>query len=112
MTGSYAVAFQPKNAFTLALRENPDVARRIAGVDLFAMLLKGEADVRAWAHRLGALGVAHSPVTEESIGWVFSFHDPGGLLHPERFSRSFDGGCASSGCHGSGRTICATAGRR
>ncbi len=73
------VVYQPKNAFTLAQRENPAAARGIAGFDPFAILLQGEPDVRAWADRLDALDIAHSAVIEATIGWLLSFHDPDGL---------------------------------
>lgn len=73
------VVYQPKNAFTLALRESPAAARGIAGFDPFAILLQGEPDVQAWADRLDALDIEHSAVIEATIGWILSFHDPDGL---------------------------------
>ncbi len=73
------VAYRAKNGFALALRENPTVARAIAGYDPFAILVQGRADIEAWATRLDDLGVAHSPVIEATIGWLMSFKDPDGL---------------------------------
>ena len=73
------VAYQPLGGFSLALRENPAVARGIAGYDPFAILLQGRADIDAWAARLDSLGVEHSPVIEASIGWMLAFLDPDGL---------------------------------
>ncbi|MBV8693660.1 MAG: VOC family protein [Actinobacteria bacterium] len=73
------VAYRAQEGFTLALRENPTVARAIAGYDPFAILLQGRADIEAWATRLDDLGVAHSPVIEATIGWLISFKDPDGL---------------------------------
>ena len=73
------VSYQPKEGFTLALRENPPLARAIAGYDPFAILLKGQADVESWAARLDDLGVEHSPVIRATVGWLLSFKDPDGL---------------------------------
>src|SRR5437660_11284675 len=73
------VAYEPLGGFGLALRENPAVAKGIAGYDPFAILLQGRADVDAWAARLDSLGVEHSPVIEASIGWMLAFLDPDGL---------------------------------
>ena len=73
------VAYRPLGGFSLALRENPAVARGIAGYDPFAILLQGRADIDAWAARLDSLGVEHSPVIEASIGWMLAFLDPDGL---------------------------------
>ncbi|MBA3432152.1 MAG: VOC family protein [Actinobacteria bacterium] len=95
------VAYQPKNAFALSLRENAKVAQGIAGFDPFAILLQGEADVQAWADRLDSLGVKHSPVIEATIGWILSFHDPDGL--ELRFYTSIRHGADVSGQAGYGR---------
>jgi len=73
------VAYRPKAGFTLALRENPEVARAIVGFDPFAILVQGRADVDAWAGRLDAFGIAHSPVIEGAVGWLLSFKDPDGI---------------------------------
>jgi catechol 2,3-dioxygenase-like lactoylglutathione lyase family enzyme len=95
------VVYQPKNAFALALRENPAVARGIAGFDPFAILLQGEPDVRAWADRLDALDIEHSEVAEATIGWLLSFHDPDGL--ELRFYSAAGHGAEVSGRPGYGR---------
>ncbi|MGQ0573734.1 MAG: VOC family protein [Pseudonocardia sp.] len=63
---------------TLALRENPAVARGITGYDPVGFGIEDRAAADAWAVRLDRLGVAHSPVIEASIGWIVSFHDPDG----------------------------------
>ena len=73
------VAYRAKGGFTLALRENPSVAKATAGYDPFAILLQGRVDIEAWAARLDDLGVTHSPVIEATIGWLVSFKDPDGL---------------------------------
>jgi catechol 2,3-dioxygenase-like lactoylglutathione lyase family enzyme len=73
------VAYQPLNGFSLSLRENPTVARAMAGFDPFAILLRDQPDVRHWADRLDALGIEHSPVIQATIGWLLVFHDPDGL---------------------------------
>jgi catechol 2,3-dioxygenase-like lactoylglutathione lyase family enzyme len=73
------VAYQPKNGFCLALRENPTVARAMAGFDPFAILLGDQPDVQYWADRLDALGIEHSPIIQATTGWLLAFHDPDGL---------------------------------
>ncbi|MEU3838432.1 VOC family protein [Streptomyces sp. NPDC028635] len=66
----------------LALRINPAAAEGCAGFDPVSFAVKGRADVEAWAARLDALDIAHSPVIEASIGWLLVFSDPDGLqLH-------------------------------
>lgn len=95
------VVYQPKNAFTLALRENPAAARGLAGFDPFAILLQGEPDVQAWADRLDALDIEHSAVIEATIGWILSFHDPDGL--ELRFYTAARHGADVSGRPGYGR---------
>ena len=69
----------PRETFALALRENPEAARGMAGYDPFAIMLRGRADVDHWVNRLDDLGVAHAPVTEATIGYILAFDDPDGL---------------------------------
>ena len=95
------VIYQPKNAFTLALRENPAAARCMAGFDPFAILLQGEPDVQAWADRLDSLDITRSAVIEATIGWILSFHDPDGL--ELRFYTAAAHGADVSGRPGYGR---------
>jgi catechol 2,3-dioxygenase-like lactoylglutathione lyase family enzyme len=73
------VAYEPKGGFALALRENADAARGIAGYDPFAILVQGLADIEAWVEHLDALAVEHSPVMTGMLGWALAFHDPDGL---------------------------------
>lgn len=73
------VAYRPRNAFALALREDPIVARGMAGFDPFAILLGDKSDADAWADRLDMLGIDHSPVIDATIGWLLAFQDPDGL---------------------------------
>ena len=73
------VAYHAKGGFTLALRENPAVARAVAGYDPFAILVQGREDIEMWATRLDDLGIGRSPVIEATIGWLMSFNDPDGL---------------------------------
>lgn len=63
----------------LALRENPEVARGLAGYDAFAFAIKDKAAAEAWVAKLDRLGVEHSPIIEASIGWIVSCHDPDGI---------------------------------
>jgi catechol 2,3-dioxygenase-like lactoylglutathione lyase family enzyme len=62
-----------------ALRENPEVARGLAGYDAFAFGIEDEAAAKAWVAKLDSLGVEHGPIIEATIGWIVSFHDPDGL---------------------------------
>ena len=73
------VSYRAKGDFALALRENPEAARGMAGYDPFAIMLRGRADVDHWVNRLDDLGVAHAPVTEATIGYILAFDDPDGL---------------------------------
>ena len=73
------VRFRAKGGFALALREVPAIAQATAGFDPIAILVRGRADVDAWADRLDDLGVAHSPVRAAALGWLLSFDDPDGL---------------------------------
>ena len=73
------VSYRAKGDFALALRENPDAARGMAGFDPFAIMLRGRADVDQWAQRLDDLGVAHAPVIKATIGYILPFDDPDGL---------------------------------
>jgi catechol 2,3-dioxygenase-like lactoylglutathione lyase family enzyme len=66
----------------LALREDPDVAKGVAGFNLVNFAIPDRASAEAWAARLDDLGVEHSPVIEATIGWIVVFHDPDGIeLH-------------------------------
>ena len=73
------VSYRSKGALALALREEPDAARGIAGFDPFAFMLRGRADVDHWAQRLDDLGVAHAPVLTIPIGYMLAFEDPDGM---------------------------------
>ena len=73
------VTYRAKGDLALALRENPAAARGFAGYDPFAIMLRGRADVDHWVKRLDALGVAHAPVVEATIGYILAFDDPDGL---------------------------------
>ena len=97
------IAYRPKEGFTLALRENPAVAKAIAGYDPFAILLQGRDDIEAWAARLDDMGVEHSPVIEATIGWLMSFKDPDGL--ELRFYTAERHGGTADPAAGSGRVL-------
>jgi len=73
------VSYCAKGDFSLALRENPEAARGMAGFDPFAIMLRGRADVDHWVQRLDDLGIAHAPVIEAAIGFILAFDDPDGL---------------------------------
>ena len=62
----------------LALRENPEAARGIAGFDPVSFGIADREQAQAWADRLDELGVEHSPVIDASVGWIVVFHDPDG----------------------------------
>lgn len=63
----------------IALRENPQVARGIAGFDPVILAVADRAAVQVWADRLDQLGIEHSPVIDASVGWLLVFHDPDGI---------------------------------
>ncbi len=66
----------------VALRENPEVARGLAGFQPVAFAVTDRAALEAWADWLDALGVEHGPVQEASVGWVLIVQDPDGIeLH-------------------------------
>ena len=73
------VACQPKNGFTLSLRQNSMLAQAMKGFDPLAVLVAGRADIDAWVERLDELRVDHSPVTEGALGWLIVFDDPDGI---------------------------------
>jgi hypothetical protein len=62
----------------LALRENPEVARALAGYDPFAFAIQDKAAAEAWVEKLDRLGVDHGPIIEATIGWIVSVRDPDG----------------------------------
>ncbi len=63
----------------IGLRENPAVARGIAGFDPVIWAVPDQAALEEWVTHLDTLGIAHSPVIDASIGWLLVFHDPDGL---------------------------------
>jgi len=65
----------------IALRENPDAAKGIAGFDPLNWHVADRPDLVAWAAFLDDLGIAHSPVIDASLGWLLVFHDPDGIEH-------------------------------
>ena len=62
----------------VALRENPDAARGIAGFDPVSFAIADRSAAEAWVTRLDELGIEHSPVIDATIGWLVIFHDPDG----------------------------------
>jgi catechol 2,3-dioxygenase-like lactoylglutathione lyase family enzyme len=62
----------------VALRENPDVAKGIAGFDPISFGIADRAEADAWVAHLDELGIEHSPVIDASAGWIVVFHDPDG----------------------------------
>lgn len=63
----------------IALRENPEVARGIAGFDPVIYAVTDRAAVEAWAERLDELEIPHSPVIDATLGWLLVLHDPDGI---------------------------------
>jgi glyoxylase I family protein len=49
------------------------------GLDHFALSVADRDGLEAWQARLGALGVAHSPITQGATGWFISVRDPDGI---------------------------------
>jgi catechol 2,3-dioxygenase-like lactoylglutathione lyase family enzyme len=62
----------------VALRENPEASRGIAGFDPVSFAIADRAAAEAWVARLEELGIDHSPVIDATIGWLVVFHDPDG----------------------------------
>jgi catechol 2,3-dioxygenase-like lactoylglutathione lyase family enzyme len=84
------VRYADKRGFALALREDPALAQAMVGFDPIAILVRGRADIEAWARRLDDLGVDHSPVTTGALGWLVAFSDPDGIqlkLYTEELHR-------------------------
>lgn len=63
----------------LALRQNPEAARGVAGFDLVSFGIADRAAAQAWAARLDELGVGHSPIIKATRGWAVSLRDPDGI---------------------------------
>ena len=63
---------------SLALRENPDVAKGINGFDPVSFGIADRAAAEAWVAWFDELGVEHSPVIDATIGWIVSTRDPDG----------------------------------
>ncbi|SDF75840.1 VOC family protein [Pseudonocardia oroxyli] len=85
----------------LALRETPE-AHSQPGLEL----LLGVADKRAieeWTVHLDALGVAHSPVIDATVGWLLVLHDPDG--HEIHLYSEVRHGIDQSGRSGYGRLV-------
>lgn len=49
------------------------------GLDHLGLACASEDEVRAWAARLDALGVAHGPVEDVPYGWAVTARDPDGI---------------------------------
>jgi catechol 2,3-dioxygenase-like lactoylglutathione lyase family enzyme len=74
----------PAGGPDLGLRLDPERAAAAAGFDYFAIGVPCEADIRALADRLTALGEEHAGVHWATIGWILPLlHDPDG--HEVRF---------------------------
>ncbi len=75
------VVFEPAGGVLIALRQNADAARGIAGFDPVGLGVADRAALEVWAAHLDRHDIDHSPVIEASIGWLLVFHDPDGLEH-------------------------------
>ena len=49
------------------------------GLDHIGIGCPGEADVRAWADRMDALGIDRGPVEDVTYGWAVTARDPDGI---------------------------------
>jgi catechol 2,3-dioxygenase-like lactoylglutathione lyase family enzyme len=63
----------------VALRENVEVAKGIAGFDPICFAIPDKATALAWAARFETLQVDYSGPGEGSIGWVVQVRDPDGI---------------------------------
>jgi catechol 2,3-dioxygenase-like lactoylglutathione lyase family enzyme len=66
--------------FGVALRENPDAAIGNKGFDPVSFAIADREAADAWAERLDALGIEHTPVRQGSLGWVLDMTDPDGTV--------------------------------
>jgi len=74
----------PQGGPPLALRLDPDLARRSAGFDFFAVGVPDEPTIHALADMFTDSGDNHAGVQRTPIGWVLTgVHDPDG--HEVRF---------------------------
>jgi catechol 2,3-dioxygenase-like lactoylglutathione lyase family enzyme len=73
------ITYEPLGTFMLALREDPERARALAGFDPFAALVETHDDLVQLAARLDELGVDHSPVITATLGWLLAVPDPDGI---------------------------------
>lgn len=72
------------SGFALGLCEPEDGSgdafdHRRTGLDHFAFLVADDAALEEWVAHLDELGIAHSTVTELSLGKFVSFEDPDGI---------------------------------
>jgi len=49
------------------------------GLDHIGLGCANEAEVRAWADRMSALGIEHGPVEDVPYGWAVTARDPDGI---------------------------------
>ena len=76
--------FDPGSGFALALCQ-PEAGsgdpfdHRRTGLDHFAFGVADQAGLDRWIDHLDAIGVAHSPVHDLSLGRFVSFEDPAGI---------------------------------
>ena len=73
------IVYQPLGDFALALREDPERARALAGFAPFAALVPTRADLEDVVAHLDELGVEHGPVITATIGWLVVVPDPDGI---------------------------------
>lgn len=87
----------------VALRENPDAAKGIAGFDPVSFGIADREAAQVWVAHLDALGIEHSPIIDATIGWIVVFHDPDGTeIHLYSFAAH---GIDQSGRAGYGRSV-------
>jgi catechol 2,3-dioxygenase-like lactoylglutathione lyase family enzyme len=64
----------------VALREHPAAAAGAAGFDPVSFAVADRDAAMAWSAHLDQLGVAHSEVTEGTLGWALDVPDPDGII--------------------------------
>jgi len=72
------VSFAPLAGLRLALREDPERARALAGFDPLALAVRTRADLDTAVAGLDERGVPHGPVIAASKGWLVGVDDPDG----------------------------------
>ncbi len=64
----------------IALRQNYSSAAGNNGFDPVSFAIADREAANAWAERLDSLGIEHTPVRQNSLGWTLDMSDPDGTV--------------------------------